>query len=246
MSPAAIRRGIAAFRGVAHRIERVHDDRGVSYYNDSKGTNVDSTIKALESFNEPVILIAGGKGKGQDFGPLAEAARGRVRRAILIGQDRVRDRAPRWSRPGSPRRTRSPWTTRSAARASAAQAGRRGAALARVRVVRHVPTTSSTAATSSRVVEPRRAPEAVGARPRRERSRLRGGSAASRGSPRRQPSAVRGRGCGGARCPASSRRECARLPLFGCGGALVSWAWSWSTRRARSWPRIASTIRSSS
>jgi len=88
MAPSAIRRGIAAFRGVAHRIEPVHDDRGVVYYNDSKGTNVDSTIKALESFTEPVILIAGGKGKGQDFGPLAEAARGRVRQAILIGQDR--------------------------------------------------------------------------------------------------------------------------------------------------------------
>ena len=93
MSPSSIRRGIAAFRGVAHRIERVHDDRGVVYYNDSKGTNVDSTIKALESFSEPVILIAGGKGKGQDFGPLAEAAHGRVRRAILIGQDRDRIRA---------------------------------------------------------------------------------------------------------------------------------------------------------
>ena len=88
MAPSAIRRGIAAFRGVAHRIERVHDDRGVVYYNDSKGTNVDSTIKALESFTEPVVLIAGGKGKGQDFGPLAEAARGRVRHAVLIGQDR--------------------------------------------------------------------------------------------------------------------------------------------------------------
>ncbi|MGH7316388.1 MAG: UDP-N-acetylmuramoyl-L-alanine--D-glutamate ligase, partial [Candidatus Rokuibacteriota bacterium] len=80
MAPSAIRRGVAAFRGVAHRIERVHDDRGVVYYNDSKGTNVDSTIKALQSFTEPVVLIAGGKGKGQDFGPLAEAARGRVRR----------------------------------------------------------------------------------------------------------------------------------------------------------------------
>jgi len=93
MAPSAIRRGISAFRGVAHRIERVHDDRGVVYYNDSKGTNVDSTIKALESFTEPVVLIAGGKGKGQDFTPLAEAARGRVRRAVLIGQDRDRIRA---------------------------------------------------------------------------------------------------------------------------------------------------------
>jgi len=87
MAPSAIRRGIAAFRGVAHRIERVHDDRGVVYYNDSKGTNVDSTIKALQSFSEPIVLIAGGKGKGQDFAPLAEAARGRVRCAILIGED---------------------------------------------------------------------------------------------------------------------------------------------------------------
>jgi UDP-N-acetylmuramoylalanine--D-glutamate ligase len=88
MAPAAIRRGISAFRGVPHRIERVLDDRGVVYYNDSKGTNVDSTIKALQSFNEPIVLIAGGKGKGQDFGPLAAAGRGRVRRAILIGEDR--------------------------------------------------------------------------------------------------------------------------------------------------------------
>jgi len=88
MAPEAIRRGIAAFRGVEHRIERVWDDRGVVFYNDSKGTNVASTIKALESFTEPIVLIAGGKGKGQDFGPLAEAARGRIRHAVLIGEDR--------------------------------------------------------------------------------------------------------------------------------------------------------------
>jgi len=93
MAPSAIRRGIAGFRGVTHRIERVTHDRGVVYYNDSKGTNVDSTIKALQSFGEPIVLIAGGKGKGQDFGPLAEAARGRVRHAVLIGQDRGRIRA---------------------------------------------------------------------------------------------------------------------------------------------------------
>ena len=88
MDPATIRKGIAGFRGVAHRIERVHDARGVTFYNDSKGTNVASTIKALESFTEPVILIAGGKGKGQDFAPLGAAARGRVRSAVLIGADR--------------------------------------------------------------------------------------------------------------------------------------------------------------
>ncbi len=93
LSPESIRRGVGAFRGVPHRIERVLDERGVVYYNDSKGTNVDSTIKALESFTEPVILIAGGKGKGQDFAPLAAAARGRVKQAVLIGIDRGQIRA---------------------------------------------------------------------------------------------------------------------------------------------------------
>ena len=87
MSPAEIRRGIARFRGVAHRIEFVRDRRGVHYYNDSKGTNVASTVKALESFSEPILLIAGGKGKGQDFAPLAAAARARVRQVLVIGED---------------------------------------------------------------------------------------------------------------------------------------------------------------
>jgi UDP-N-acetylmuramoylalanine--D-glutamate ligase len=87
IAPAAIRRGVARFRGVAHRIEFVRDLRGVHYYNDSKGTNVASTIKALESFTERIVLIAGGVGKGQDFGPLAEAARERVAHAVVIGQD---------------------------------------------------------------------------------------------------------------------------------------------------------------
>ncbi len=86
LAPDAIRRGVRAFRGVAHRIEPVRELAGVQYYNDSKGTNVASTIKALESFDEPVLLIAGGVGKGQDFTPLADAARGRVVRAVLIGQ----------------------------------------------------------------------------------------------------------------------------------------------------------------
>ena len=61
--------------------------RGVHYYNDSKGTNVASTLKALESFAERIVLIAGGRGKGQDFTPLAVAARGRVGHAVVIGED---------------------------------------------------------------------------------------------------------------------------------------------------------------
>src|SRR6266404_6942637 len=87
VSPAAIRAAVGRFRGVAHRIEWVRDLAGVKYYNDSKGTNVDSTLRALESFSEPIVLIAGGKGKGQDFKPLAAAARDRVSHAVLIGED---------------------------------------------------------------------------------------------------------------------------------------------------------------
>ena len=84
---AAIRRAVGRFRAVEHRIEFVRDLRGVQFYNDSKGTNVDSSIKALESFSERVVLIAGGKGKGQDFTPLAAAARGRVGHVVTIGED---------------------------------------------------------------------------------------------------------------------------------------------------------------
>jgi UDP-N-acetylmuramoylalanine--D-glutamate ligase len=87
ITPQAIRRAVARFRGVPHRIEFVRDFKGVQYYNDSKATNVASTIKALESFTERVVLIAGGLGKGQDFTPLAEAARGRVAHAVVIGRD---------------------------------------------------------------------------------------------------------------------------------------------------------------
>ena len=87
LAPAAIRRGIARFRGVPHRIEPIRELEGVQYYNDSKGTNVASTLRALDSFTERVVLIAGGKGKGQDFAPLAAAARGRVAHAVVIGED---------------------------------------------------------------------------------------------------------------------------------------------------------------
>src|SRR5690349_2104379 len=83
----AIRRAVGRFRAVAHRIEFVRDVGGVQFYNDSKGTNVASTIKALESFAERVVLIAGGVGKGQDFAPLADVARGRVSHAVVIGVD---------------------------------------------------------------------------------------------------------------------------------------------------------------
>jgi UDP-N-acetylmuramoylalanine--D-glutamate ligase len=87
LAPAALRAAIARFRGVAHRIEWVRELKGVQYFNDSKGTNVASTLRALESFSERILLIAGGKGKGQAWEPLADAARGRVAHALLIGED---------------------------------------------------------------------------------------------------------------------------------------------------------------
>jgi UDP-N-acetylmuramoylalanine--D-glutamate ligase len=58
----------------------------VKFVNDSKGTNVDATIKALESLDEPILLIAGGRDKGADFTKLQDAVRRRVKRLILIGE----------------------------------------------------------------------------------------------------------------------------------------------------------------
>ena len=61
---------------------------GVLYINDSKGTNPDSTIKALESFSEPVILIAGGRSKGGDFEKLAHLITQKVKALVLLGEAR--------------------------------------------------------------------------------------------------------------------------------------------------------------
>jgi UDP-N-acetylmuramoylalanine--D-glutamate ligase len=61
----------------------------VAFYNDSKGTNVDATLKALAALSEPIVLIAGGRDKGQDFAPLAAAAAGRVKAAVVIGEGRA-------------------------------------------------------------------------------------------------------------------------------------------------------------
>jgi UDP-N-acetylmuramoylalanine--D-glutamate ligase len=122
----AIRRAIGRFRAVEHRIEFVRDLRGVQFYNDSKGTNVASTIKALESFDERVVLIAGGKGKGQDFAPLAATARGRVGHAVLIGEDGPRIAAA-LSAVGIP--VSAAATMQAAIDAARAQAGRGGVVL---------------------------------------------------------------------------------------------------------------------
>ncbi len=83
----AVASALAGFAGVEHRIEEIGRAGGALWVNDSKATNVASTVVALEAFDEPVVLIAGGQAKGQEFGELARAARGRVRAALLIGED---------------------------------------------------------------------------------------------------------------------------------------------------------------
>jgi UDP-N-acetylmuramoylalanine--D-glutamate ligase len=84
----AVQQGIDTFRGLPHRMELVGRAGGVSFYDDSKATNVDAAVRAVESFDRPLVLIAGGRHKGGDYGPLVRAARGRVRTALLLGEAR--------------------------------------------------------------------------------------------------------------------------------------------------------------
>jgi UDP-N-acetylmuramoylalanine--D-glutamate ligase len=79
--------GLRAFKGLPHRVENVGVIDGVTFYDDSKGTNVGSTVAALNGMTKPVVLIAGGIGKEQDFSPLAEPVRKRARSVVLIGKD---------------------------------------------------------------------------------------------------------------------------------------------------------------
>ncbi len=83
--PAAITEGVRTFAGVEHRIEYVATISGVEYFNDSKATNVDATLKALDAFSGNVLVILGGKDKGSDFRILRQALRSRARMALLIG-----------------------------------------------------------------------------------------------------------------------------------------------------------------
>jgi UDP-N-acetylmuramoylalanine--D-glutamate ligase len=81
-----IRRVVTTFPGLEHALELVRERRGVRFVNDSKGTNVDATLKALEGIDNPIWLIAGGRDKGGDFARLTEAVHRKVRRVILIGE----------------------------------------------------------------------------------------------------------------------------------------------------------------
>jgi UDP-N-acetylmuramoylalanine--D-glutamate ligase len=85
MSHAVIQKTLADFPGLEHRLEFVRQKDGVRYYNDSKGTNVGAVVKSLASFNDPVILLAGGVDKGGDYAPLEEGVKQKVRRLVLFG-----------------------------------------------------------------------------------------------------------------------------------------------------------------
>ncbi len=78
---------LASFGGLPHRSAWVAEIGGVRYFDDSKGTNVGATLAAVAGMPGPLVIIAGGDGKGQDFTPLAPAFAGKVRRAVLLGKD---------------------------------------------------------------------------------------------------------------------------------------------------------------
>jgi UDP-N-acetylmuramoylalanine--D-glutamate ligase len=86
LEPPIIQEAIDHFRGLPHRLEQVRRIKGLDFYNDSKATNVEAASKSIESFDRPVILIAGGRHKGGDYSPLVRAATGRVREAIFLGE----------------------------------------------------------------------------------------------------------------------------------------------------------------
>ena len=82
----AIIDALRGFKGLPHRVEKINEINKIDFFDDSKGTNVGATVAALSGMQQPVVLIAGGDGKGQDFSPLAGVAK-RARAVVLIGRD---------------------------------------------------------------------------------------------------------------------------------------------------------------
>ncbi len=78
---------LRTFKGLPHRVQHVAEINGVTYYDDSKGTNVGATVAALQGLGRKAVLIAGGEGKGQDFAPLKPAVAQHARAVLLIGRD---------------------------------------------------------------------------------------------------------------------------------------------------------------
>jgi UDP-N-acetylmuramoylalanine--D-glutamate ligase len=82
----SLRATLKNFRGVEHRLEFVRELDGVKYVNDSKATNVDSVWYALQAFEEPIVLLLGGRDKGNDYSKLYELAARHVKAIVAIGE----------------------------------------------------------------------------------------------------------------------------------------------------------------
>lgn len=81
-----IKDSVKSFQGLEHRLEKVSNIKGVEFYNDSKATNIEAAIKSIGSFNQPIILILGGRDKGGDFKKLRKSVQERVKKVVLIGE----------------------------------------------------------------------------------------------------------------------------------------------------------------
>jgi len=92
LSPEPVQKTIDEFTGLPNRLERIGTNdssalvKGIQFYNDSKATNVDAAIRAVKSFDRPLILIAGGRHKGSDYRPLVKACKGTVKGAVFMGE----------------------------------------------------------------------------------------------------------------------------------------------------------------
>jgi UDP-N-acetylmuramoylalanine--D-glutamate ligase len=85
VAPDAIREAVRGFPGVEHRLEFVAEIAGVAFYNDSKATNVDAALKAIDAFPGNLLVILGGKDKGSDYAPLAPPLAARARLVLVVG-----------------------------------------------------------------------------------------------------------------------------------------------------------------
>ncbi|OQY43359.1 MAG: UDP-N-acetylmuramoyl-L-alanine--D-glutamate ligase, partial [Desulfobacteraceae bacterium 4572_87] len=86
LASAPIQKTIDEFKGLPNRLEYTYRVNGIRFYNDSKATNVDAAIRAVESFDDPLVLIAGGRHKGSNYQPLVQACRGNVKGAVFMGE----------------------------------------------------------------------------------------------------------------------------------------------------------------
>jgi UDP-N-acetylmuramoylalanine--D-glutamate ligase len=87
-----MKQSIKYFKGLEHRLEKVVTLEGIDFYNDSKATNVDATIKSILSFSRKIILLLGGRDKGGDFTQLKKPVAARVKKIILLGEAREKIR----------------------------------------------------------------------------------------------------------------------------------------------------------